>query len=157
MRQIRFFTVALMALLAIGAFSEAKAQLYGDPTAVTSYYRYPVKPSTSTYANSQIDTTASIQGVTGSSLLSFTATYADSAADTVYTDYQPYGGSWTCIDSAGYATTSNTGGATEKVLRSSTVNKVTGLAGYLRWRIKFNATGNGVSTNTYGVIVNWKP
>jgi hypothetical protein len=166
------FLITLLALVCFIAV-EGQAQIPLDPNAtyITNYKTISGSAAKS-YANSQTDTipSAAIAGtgvkVAGATFIELLSAYNDSVNVITNIQYRTdANGTWTIIkrdtlnETSGGVTT-HTAVAPKKsevVLRSTTVDLVSGLTGEIRVIKVFGGAVNGVTSATYIDKIIWKP
>ncbi len=149
--------LALIAFV-LGCLSvPALAQMQANPSSVPSYYSY-LWQDTAAVKDSKSDTLIALPNLAGASWVSYTMWLSDSVSGDIYTDYCPLGASsWATKDTMTISNASETASVYERLLRSPYADKIGGLAGQLRLRIVFSATGNDTAVGKFRVKANWKP
>ncbi len=135
----------LVGLLALGAV--------GDNT----YQTFTAK-SAKTYANSQLDTTATLT-IGAWTHVALRIYYKDSISCVFKTDYRVYGNTaWSAVSAASADTVVDTGtaGYVQIVLRDNTTERVPGVSTQFRIRPCFAAAGNSANSSaTYNLWVEY--
>lgn len=164
---MRNILISLVAVLLLGAAfgTSAQAQAVTNPVLASPLFSIEVLQSAKTYINGQIDTlyspaTGTFIQAGGATHLSLTIQTRDTCRALVFVDYRPRGSSETFSTYNDSVVVTKEGGFKEITIKSSTVERFTGIDEELRVRIQFANGGagvtNGVTAGNYDVRMNYK-